>query len=229
MRYSDYFPDDTPILRDLVTRVRPLSNKVACLRIGRRRISVPVRLASLHDASDRLRGRVGAHISQVKCSMLNDKVGVWIDHRKAVIVVVTPTDEHTVRIVSNVEKHLERSGDSPLKGGFEAAQVPADDRRQRALTGALNIYYDAVIAAVRDADALIILGPGEAKGQLKSRLVKQKLGARIGAVEAMDNATDRQIAAKVREYFAVAWSPKGPKTGRPNAGLRSKTPRGSPR
>src|SRR5579871_4263707 len=129
--------------------------------------------------------------------MLNDKVGVWIDHRKAVIVVVTPTEEHTVRIVSKVEKHLERSGDSPLKGSFEAAQVPADDRRQRSLTGALNIYYDAVIAAVRGADSLVILGPGEAKGELKKRLEKHNLGAKIASVEAMDHATDRQIAAKV--------------------------------
>jgi len=161
--------------------------------------------------------------------MMNDKVGVWIDHRKAVIVVVTPTEEHTVRIVSNVEKHLERSGDSPLKGRFESAQVPADDSRQRALTGALNIYYDAVIAAVRNADSLIILGPGEAKGELKRRLVKNKLGARIGAVEAMDNATDRQIAAKARGYFSGAWSPKAPKVGRANAGLRGKTPARSPR
>lgn len=156
--------------------------------------------------------------------MLNDKVGIWIDHRKAVIVVVTPTEEHTVRIVSNVEKHLERSGDCPMKGRFESAQVPADDSRQRAFTGALNIYYAAVIAAVRNADSLIILGPGEAKGELKRRLVKCKVGARIGAVKAMDQATDRQIAAKVREYFSAAWSPRGPKAGRPNAGLRGKTP-----
>lgn len=159
--------------------------------------------------------------------MTNDKIGIWIDHRKAVIVAVTPTAEHTVRIVSNVEKHLQRSGDSPLKGQFESAQVPADDSRQRALTGALNIYYDTVIAAVRNADSLVILGPGEAKGELKKRLVKHKLGERIGAVETMDNATDRQIAARVREYFSNAWAPKGPKTGRPNAGLRGKTPPGN--
>jgi len=161
--------------------------------------------------------------------MLNNKVGVWIDHRRAVIVAVTPTEQHSVRIVSNVEKHLERTGDSPLKGRFEAAQVPADDRRQRALTGALNIFYDAVLAAVRDATSLIILGPGEAKGQLKSRLLKKKLGARIAAVEAMDNASDRQIAAKVREYFAGARAPAETKAGRQGAGQRAKRLRGSPR
>jgi hypothetical protein len=133
---------------------------------------------------------------------MTDNAGVWIDHRRAVIVTVGPTGEHTTHIESTVEKHPERSGDSPLKGSYESLQVPPDDRRQMALTGELNIYYDAVIAAVHNAGSLLILGPGEAKGELKKRLEKQKLGLRIAAVETEDKMSDRQIAAKVREYFA---------------------------
>ena len=159
---------------------------------------------------------------------MKDKAGVWIDHRKAVIVVVSSTGEHTALIVSNVEKHPERTGDSPLKGPYESRQVPADDSRQRALTGELNIYYDAVIAALRTAESLIIFGPGEAKGELKKRLVKNKLGGRVAAVETVDKMTDRQIAAKVREYFSAVWSAKGPKFGRANAGLQGKSPGNTP-
>jgi len=65
--------------------------------------------------------------------------------------------------VSKVERQLRRSGDSPLKGAYEPSQVPADDRRQRALTGHLNVYYEAVIACLRDAESILIFGPGEAK------------------------------------------------------------------
>ena len=54
---------------------------------------------------------------------------------------------------------------------------------------------------IRDADSILLFGPGEAKGELKKRLEKDKLGARIEAVETEDAMTDRQIAAKVREYF----------------------------
>jgi hypothetical protein len=133
---------------------------------------------------------------------MKNKAGVWIDHRKALVVVVTPAGTLSTLIVSRVEKHLERSGDSPLKGHYEAAQVPADDSRQRALTGELNVYFDAVIAALRGADSLLIFGPGEAKGQLKQRLVKNKLGGRIAGVQTVDKMTDRQIAAKVRTYFS---------------------------
>jgi hypothetical protein len=133
--------------------------------------------------------------------MKTTKAGVWIDHRKAVIVVVGPAEEYTAFIDSNVEKHLERSGDSPLKGPYESRQVPPDDRRQMALTGEFNAYYDAVIAAVRNAESLIIFGPGEAKGEFKKRLEKHMLGGRVAAVETVDKMTDRQIAAKVRNYF----------------------------
>lgn len=127
--------------------------------------------------------------------------GLWVDHRKAVIVVVTDKGEETKLIISKVEKQLRRSGDSPLKGPYEAQQVPLEDSRQREFTGHLNIYYDAVIACIRDTEAILIFGPGEAKGELKKRLVKNKLGGRIVGVETVDKMTDRQIAAKVRQHF----------------------------
>ncbi|MFO8240344.1 MAG: hypothetical protein R6T90_05025 [Dissulfuribacterales bacterium] len=47
----------------------------------------------------------------------------------------------------------------------------------------------------------LIFGPGKAKGELKKRLARDRLGEHIMAVETVDAMTDRQIAAKVREYF----------------------------
>jgi hypothetical protein len=80
--------------------------------------------------------------------------------------------------------------------------VPADDSRQRTFTGHVNIYYEAVIACLRDAESILLFGPGEAKGELKKRLEKSKLGGRIAGVETVDRMTDREIAAKVRKHFA---------------------------
>ena len=127
---------------------------------------------------------------------------MWIDHRKAIIVTVNDKEEEIGLIVSKVEKQRRRSDDSPLKGPYEAQLVPADDSRQRAFTGHLNIYYQAVIASLRDAESILIFGPGEAKGELKKRLERSKLGECIAGVETVDKMTDRQIAAKVRLYFA---------------------------
>ena len=129
------------------------------------------------------------------------KVGLWIDHRKAIIVAVTEKGEEMGLVISKAEKQLRRSGDAPLKGPYDPLQAPAADSRQRTLTGHLNIYYDAVIAGIRDAESILIFGPGDAKGELKKRLEKNNLGERIAGIETDDKMTDRQIAAKVRKHF----------------------------
>ena len=133
---------------------------------------------------------------------MTTKVGLWIDHKKAVVVAITNKGEEITHVASSVEKQLRRSGDSPLQGSFEARRVPADNSRQRALTGHLNTYYDAVIAAIGDAEAIFVFGPGEAKGELKKRLEKSRLSGRVVTVETVDKMTDRQVAAKVREHYA---------------------------
>jgi hypothetical protein len=133
---------------------------------------------------------------------MNTKTGLWIDHRKAVIVLVTPTGEEIKQIPSSAEKQLRRTGSTPLQGNFESQQVPADDSRQRTYTGQLNTFYDEVIACIRDAESILIFGPGVAKDQLKERLEENNLGDRISGVETVDKMTDPQIAAKVRQHFA---------------------------
>jgi len=137
---------------------------------------------------------------------MSQQLGLWIDHRQATIVTVTETGGETSEILSDVEKQLRRSGDSPLKGSYEALQVPSDNSLQRARTGELNTYYDEVIAHIRDADSILIMGPGVAKHELQKRLEENRLGARVVGVETVDNLTEPQLVAKVRQHFAASSS-----------------------
>ena len=127
--------------------------------------------------------------------------GLWIDHRKAVIVTVSEKGEGTREIDSEVEKQPGRFAGVRSTSPYESQHVPADDSRERKFTGHLHDYYDEVIAAIRDAESILIFGPGEAKGELKKRLERDKLGGRVVAVQTVDRMTDREIAAKIREYF----------------------------
>ena len=139
---------------------------------------------------------------------MNTKVGLWIDHRKTVIVAITERGEELKELMSVVEKQPRRSGDSPLKGGYEPAQVPADNSLQRALTGNLNIYYDAVIECIGDTESILIFGPGEAKNEFKKRFEANHLGKCVINVVTVDKMTNRQIVAKTRQHFsqsALGW------------------------
>lgn len=128
------------------------------------------------------------------------EMGLWIDHREAIIVVLSKTGEEIKRIPSTVEKQLRRSGE-PSSGSFEAQEVPADDSREREYTGNLAHFYDEIISYLRAAGSILIFGPGEAKEELKKRVGKDKSDTRIVAVETADKMTDPQIVAKVRQYF----------------------------
>ena len=125
---------------------------------------------------------------------MKSEIGLWIDHRQAVIVVVTDAGEETKHIISDMEKHVRFSSGLSEDGSQE-------DVRDRQFENHLNNYYDEVVAVIRDADAIQIFGPGEAKGELEKRLEHEGLKGRIVAIETVDKMTDRQIAAKVRERF----------------------------
>jgi len=129
------------------------------------------------------------------------RTGLWIDHKKAIVVLVTDEGEEIKTILSKAEKQLRRSGETPLKGRYDAREVPMSDSRQREFTEHLNLYYDEVIGCIHDAESILLLGPGEAKDELRKRLEKNNLGDRVAAVETADKMTDPQIAAKVRQFF----------------------------
>jgi len=129
------------------------------------------------------------------------KVGLWIDHRKAVIVFLAGKEEEMKLVRSSVEKQIRRAAGSRSGGPFESQAVQSDDRQQRAFTKHLNTYYNEVISCIRDVESILIFGPGEAKGELKKHLEREGQGGRIVGVETVDEMTDGQIAAKVRQYF----------------------------
>jgi stalled ribosome rescue protein Dom34 len=128
-------------------------------------------------------------------------IGLWIDHRKAVIVSVSARGEETRVIQSKVEKQPGRFDGVRSTAPYESQMMQADDSREKKFTGQLNTYYDEVVSAVRQAEAILIFGPGEAKGELIKRLERDRLGGLVETVETADAMTDPQIAAKVREYF----------------------------
>jgi hypothetical protein len=72
--------------------------------------------------------------------------------------------------------------------------VPADDSREREYTGHLAHYYDEVISLIGPAEAVLLFGPGEAKGELRKRIERNKLDLRITCFDTADKMTERQIS-----------------------------------
>jgi hypothetical protein len=125
---------------------------------------------------------------------MKNEIGVWIDHRKAVIVSIIGDLEETQTLESEMEKHV--------RFGGEAQKDSEEDQRDRKFTMHLNQYYDEVITFIKDANSILIMGPGEAKGELRKRFEKDSHVGKIIDIETVDKLTHQQISAKVRAYFS---------------------------
>jgi len=132
---------------------------------------------------------------------MKKEIGLWIDHREAIIVILTDGGEEIKHITSNKGKPIRYSGSSHSTTPEGSKEVTSENQRDRKLGNQLNKYYDEVIVAIRDADSIQIFGPGEAKGELEKRLEHEGLKAHILSIETADKMSDHQIAAKVRERF----------------------------
>ena len=126
---------------------------------------------------------------------MNHKVGIWIDHKKAVVVSASASGVTAKTLESEVGPHTRYSGSQD--GGGEKKY---EDRHGQHL----DRYYDEVITQLGQPEALLIFGPGEAKLQLKERLGRSKaLSDSIVGIETTDKLTDPQIIAKVKEHYGI--------------------------
>ena len=135
---------------------------------------------------------------------MSHNVGIWIDHKKAVIVSASAEGASATTVESEVGPHTHYSDgtthampDGPHVGGGEKKN---EDRYAEHL----GRYFDEVIGRLGQPEALLIFGPGEAKLQFKARLGRSKvLSERVVGIETTDKLTDPQIVAKVKAHFGM--------------------------
>lgn len=129
-------------------------------------------------------------------------VGIWADHEKAFIVTLQGDTETLTRIDSNVEGRVRLAGGSRSATIYGPRDVASEQKIDRRREHHLRGYYRKIIEAIDNAEKILIFGPGEAKRELEKEIKKSKeLSEKIVKIEPADKMTERQIAAKARQYF----------------------------
>ncbi len=135
---------------------------------------------------------------------MTKNIGLWIDHKKAIIVIQGEQGEDIQKIESGVGRHVSYRGAPHPRSPYSAQYQQGDDQLDNKFTEQLNKFYEKVIDLIRGAQAVLIIGPGEAKRELEKRILHEKVKVPIMGIVPADKLTDRQIAAKVRSYFQEA-------------------------
>jgi hypothetical protein len=137
-------------------------------------------------------------------------VGIWLDHREAFIVSLTndhpavnSNPEMIERIQSDIDRRVRLSGGSRTrKTPYGPQEISVDSKAEDRFKMQMRQYYRQIMLRLRDADRILIFGPGEAKIELKKEIEKSRdLADKIKTIEAADKMTQKQIAAKVKTFF----------------------------
>ena len=131
---------------------------------------------------------------------MNQNVGLWIDHKQA--YAIWYPDGKVEVITSHLEPPAHYSGGTQLGGKLsQTADVELHHNDRFRLQ--LNKYYQQVIATLKNADSIFIMGPGQAKVELEKAIKKNKsMQSRIRKIETADKMTKNQMIACVRKFFA---------------------------
>jgi len=133
---------------------------------------------------------------------MSRRVGMWIDHERAVVVTLDDGEFAVNKVESGVGRRVRLSGGARSRTPYGPQDVASESQRDAKYQKNLTKFYRSLINTYRDADSFYIFGPGEAKGELRREIEKVKsLRGKIAAVETTDKMTDRQILATVRSFF----------------------------
>jgi len=135
---------------------------------------------------------------------MNHKVGVWVDHSKAVIVFASADEVTTKTVESSVGPHARYSSRAKYSTPDGAQDGRGEKKFEQRFDQQLDRYYDEVISQLGEPEALLIVGPGEAKLQLRERLSHIKaLSKLVVSVETADKLTEAQLVARVKEHYGL--------------------------
>jgi hypothetical protein len=143
-------------------------------------------------------------IQMTKGKQMKTKAGVWIDHHKAVVVQISDSGQEIQQIDSGADRPFASAGGPGSKQPDRRQGFVAESTQEHKFMNELNTFYDSVLTSLRGADSVLIIGPGEARGEFQKRLKSKKFPAHVVEVETADKMTDPQIAALVRQHFELA-------------------------
>lgn len=131
------------------------------------------------------------------------KIGIWLDKKTAYIVTLKNGD---VSVLETVESELEffnPRGGSRSKTRWGPQQVVQDSRYLEREKHQLKRYFQAIIDKVKDADTMVIFGPGQTTQKLKKEIDNHhpEVAGRIAKVEKANSMSDNQIIAWVRNFY----------------------------
>jgi peptide subunit release factor 1 (eRF1) len=120
------------------------------------------------------------------------RVAIWVDHREAIVITLRGDK------VTDEEEFFSEAGPHTHGGGW--AQHRIESHRHEML----KHYYEEVVQHLGSVDEILLLGPGQAKYELRQAIDHHKgLRGKVVAVRDASQLTEEQVMAEAEDFFAL--------------------------
>jgi len=138
---------------------------------------------------------------------MTTRVGVWLDHRRAVIVTVRGsriTVDHEQISIEPPSRGGGLRSHGPGAHGLTTHGVDPDQRLRNREQREVDRFYDRLLAYLEPAAEIHLVGPGTAKVELRKKVQAHKpLAGRPVHTGSCGQMTGAQIVAHLRERLGV--------------------------
>jgi len=118
------------------------------------------------------------------------QIAIWIDHHEALLAKFQ--DKNLTR----EEDFVSEAGPHTHGGGWSQHRIDAHRHEQ------LNHFYDEVVEHLGSPDEILILGPGQAKHELRARIEHHKgLRGKVVDLKTADKISEEEFIQEARAYF----------------------------
>lgn len=132
---------------------------------------------------------------------MGNNVGIWLDSHRAVIISLVNGEPHIKEVHNNLESYQNTKG-SRSSSPWGPQDVGSGTNELERTKHQMKIYFDAIIDHVKNAKAVMVFGPAEAKVHFEKEFLKHKdIAGKLLAVETSDKMTDNQMTTHVREFY----------------------------
>lgn len=135
---------------------------------------------------------------------MKKQMGIWIDTIHAYIININDDEPRIETIDSGIVPHERFTGEGKRFTRVGNVYIDFEKNEERKFDQHMDDYLEKVMAAVKDAEELLIFGPAQTRIKLGKKIEEEKTIKNITVVnEAAEDMSERQMVAHVRQFFAA--------------------------
>ena len=133
---------------------------------------------------------------------MNKQIGIWIDTKKAKIVVIDGNQRNLKIVDSDIETRERVDGESKQFGRFGDQYHDQERANSQKLKNQTKVFFNTILKELNDCESIVVFGPAGMKNEFEKEIKNNyQLSPKLREVITTDSMTDNQTSAWVVNYF----------------------------